>query len=123
MYHGRKKTDKPAEKTPEELKKEEELANRITNMLNEFLEIRHGRKEVENPLEFCNIMVQLCPEIYHVYNFRREILLKKFETMSLKDSYKLVGEEIMITMGLLKKRPKCYAIWSHRQWLILKAFE
>lgn len=57
MYHGRKREDEPKELSPEELKKKEELAVKITSMLAEFLEIRHGKKEVENPLEFCNIMV------------------------------------------------------------------
>lgn len=115
MYHGKKREIEKIELTPEEKAKQEALALKITNMLQEFLEIRHGKKEVKDPIEFCNIMVQLCPEIPHVYNFRREILLKQIEELKdLKASYKMICEEIMMTMGLLKKRPKCYSIWSHR---------
>ncbi|KRX09792.1 hypothetical protein PPERSA_02664 [Pseudocohnilembus persalinus] len=126
MYHGKKRPIETKKLSEEEQKQQEELANKITKMLDEFLEIRHDKKKVQEPLEFCNIMVELCPEIPHVYNFRRELLLKLFENKlknELEQQYQLVCKEIMMTMVLLKKRPKCYAIWSHRQWLVLKAYE
>lgn len=57
MYHGKKREIEKIELTPEEKAKQEALALKITNMLQEFLEIRHGKKEVKDPIEFCNIMV------------------------------------------------------------------
>ncbi|KAL4498625.1 hypothetical protein ABPG72_019743 [Tetrahymena utriculariae] len=121
--HGKRKRDvRPL--TEEERKKTEEQGDKIIGLINEFLSIRHGKKLVNNPGEYCDLVATMCPDLPTIYNYKREVLIKQFkESKSPKDKYKTLMNELQLVTALLKKSPKSYSLWSYRQWLVLQCRE
>ena len=112
MIHGEiKKNEKISD---EEKQKKEELAERININLKEFFELRHGKKDIPEKLEFTTIITQLCPDLYSAYNFRRELILEKFKSLKEDQKYEFVIKEINILNALSKRMSKSYSIWHHR---------
>lgn len=73
--HGKRKKDvRPL--TEEERKKTEEQGEKIIGLINEFLSIRHGKKPVNNPGEYCDLVATMCPDLPTIYNYKREVLIK-----------------------------------------------
>lgn len=66
----------------EERKKKQILADKICAMVEEFIKLRHNLEgaelKVKDPLEFTTVFTQMCPDLPTIYNYRREIILKKF---------------------------------------------
>lgn len=118
--HGKRKRDvKPL--TEEERQKNEEQGEKIIKIIEEFLDIRHGKKPVANPGEYCDLVSNMCPDLPTIYNYKREVIMKQFEeTKNPKDKYKLLMNELQLVTGLLKRSPKSYSLWSYRQWLVLE---
>ncbi|EPT05943.1 hypothetical protein FOMPIDRAFT_1026824 [Fomitopsis schrenkii] len=64
-------------------------------------------------------MLQLNPEFYTVWNYRREILLQGiFPTSSATEVNALLTDELSLTTSQLKQHPKVYGIWNHRRWCL-----
>lgn len=70
------------------------------------------------------------PEYYTIWNHRRRIFSSILEARSsetaLSQTTEHPGEEhingdLQLTFGLLRKFPKCYWIWNHRNWILRKA--
>lgn len=113
MIHGQTKSSKTI--SEEEKKKKEELAGKILAMSEQFLQIRSGKLENANPLEITTLLAQMCPDLYTIYNFRRELInltLGKIEES--KDKHKLISDEVDLVTALLRKQPKSYCLWHHR---------
>ena len=113
MIHGQTKSSKVT--SEEEKRKKEELAGKILAMSEQFLQIRSGKLENSNPMEVTTLLAQMCPDLYTIYNFRRELInlaLGKIEES--KDKHKLISDEVDLVTGLLRKQPKSYCLWHHR---------
>jgi len=52
-------------------------------MVDEFIKLRHNVEEAESkvkdPLEFTTVFTQMCPDLPTIYNYRRELILRKFQ--------------------------------------------
>lgn len=72
------------------------------------------------------------PEYYTIWNYRRRVIGALVEahkadagsTGSLEQlGQDLVQGDLQLTFALLRKFPKCYWIWNHRNWVLVKAEE
>lgn len=74
-------------------------------------------------------LLQQNPEYYTIWNHRRRVLGGIFEAHSTEENptktLEQLGEEfvngdLQLTFALLRKFPKCYWIWNHRNWILRK---
>lgn len=94
--------------------------------ITDYLELRDkvfkGREENIYSIDQLNLVTDLLmlnPEFYTIWNIRREILSKLFES-GLLDKSKALNDDLKFVMVLFKRYPKCYWIYNHRLW-VLKA--
>ncbi|KAL7420529.1 Rab geranylgeranyltransferase [Cryptotrichosporon argae] len=63
-------------------------------------------------------LLDLNPEFYTVWNYRRLILLDLFAASEPAAALALVQAELRQTMAYLRVHPKVYWIWTHRKWAL-----
>ncbi|KAJ7929265.1 rab-protein geranylgeranyltransferase [Mycena leptocephala] len=64
-------------------------------------------------------ILQINPEYYTVWNYRRNILLHGiFPGSSPEEINDLLTEDLSMTTAALKMHPKVYCIWNHRRWCL-----
>lgn len=64
-------------------------------------------------------LLQINPEFYTVWNYRRDILSNHHKKVLSEDALaKVFDQELNFTMLRLKEFPKVYWIWGHRTWLL-----
>lgn len=64
-------------------------------------------------------LLQLNPEFYTIWNYRREIIEKAYGSNSTK-LVQILNDELKFVMAQLRKFPKVYWIWNHRRWCLFK---
>ena len=69
----------------------------------------------QSDLEASRLLLEVNPEYYTFYNYRRRIL----EAL-LAESPHLLGQELEFSTRQLKRDYKSYCTWYHRKWIILK---
>lgn len=123
MIHGESRSSSK-QLTPEEIKQKQEKAEKINFHIRNFLEARKNLSQhsKETLLEMTFNLAQMSPEISTIYNVRRELLTKAIEELPEKspERYEKIVKEIELVNFLLKKQPKSYSLFTHRQWLILQ---
>lgn len=67
-------------------------------------------------------LLSLNPEFYTIWNYRREVLLDLFSSNTLVKKETLEND-LKFVMAQLKRYPKCYWIWNHRVWCLLRLQE
>lgn len=87
-------------------------------MRNDFFEIKKQNKKCFNTLLKLNELVEVNPEFYTVWHYRKEIFLKNFDINDNEVFCSKLEKELDFTMRLLKKYTKCYWIWNHRMWCL-----
>ncbi|KAF9072946.1 rab-protein geranylgeranyltransferase [Rhodocollybia butyracea] len=64
-------------------------------------------------------LLQVNPEFYTIWNYRRRILLNGIIPQSTPEQIRdILAEELSMTMAALKVHPKVYWIWNHRGWCL-----
>ncbi|KAJ7871443.1 rab-protein geranylgeranyltransferase [Mycena olivaceomarginata] len=64
-------------------------------------------------------ILQINPEFYTAWNYRRKILLQGiFPASSPEEINDLLTEDLSMTTAALKMHPKVYWIWNHRRWCL-----
>ena len=126
MIHAEKSPNQPPP-TPEELRQKLETAEKINFHILHFLSARKNLSQIptETLLEMTVNLAQMSPEIYTIYNVRRELLTKKIAEIPDKnpERYELILKELELVNFLLKKQQKSYSLFIHRQWLIIQALK
>ncbi|KAF5830299.1 hypothetical protein DUNSADRAFT_14773 [Dunaliella salina] len=64
-------------------------------------------------------LLKVVPEIYTIWNFRREALAPVFEAGG-EPAQKASDTELSLTQACLVENPKSYSTWHHRKWVVLK---
>ena len=70
-------------------------------------------------LDFTSILMQLCSDIPTIFNFRRQLINILLEGKTPEEVGKVLGGELKLSTKLMQSDPKCYTLWSYRQWLVL----
>ena len=112
MIHSRKKSHKII--SPEEEAKNLELSMKINNKIKEFLVIRHNPSNVSDPLKYTETMAKITPEIYTIYNFRKEIISNRLKDYTFEKQYEFFCQELQTIVPLMMQYPKSYSLWHHR---------
>ncbi|KAJ8583575.1 rab-protein geranylgeranyltransferase [Rhizopogon salebrosus TDB-379] len=64
-------------------------------------------------------LLQINPEFYTVWNYRRNILLNGiFPQSTPEEINNILSNELSMTTAALKANPKVYWIWNHRRWCL-----
>lgn len=121
MIHGETRSiSKPF--TEEEIKQKHEKAEKINFHIQNFLEARKNLSLLppETLFEMTFNLSQMSPEIYTIYNVRRELITNSLSLSPAesKDRYDLLLKELDLVNFLLKKQAKSYSLFTHRQWII-----
>lgn len=79
----------------------------------------------QSQLELTTTVLDVAPELYSIWNYRRRVLLthlkdlqntKDDKNANLKLIVELLVKELKYTQTLLKQYPKSYWLWNHRSW-------
>ncbi|ODV62615.1 Rab geranylgeranyltransferase BET4 [Ascoidea rubescens DSM 1968] len=122
------------ERLSEEARRNKKLRDRarIRNYktLNAMVLVRRDKRDYsEDAFRLSTKLLDLNPEYYTIWNYRREIFLNglfqdpgdaaKGETAVSNDMIPAILErELKFLIVLLKRFPKCYWIWNHRMWCL-----
>ncbi|CCM02932.1 uncharacterized protein FIBRA_05047 [Fibroporia radiculosa] len=81
---------------------------------------RRKRKDwSKDALELTTRVLQINPELYTVWNYRRDIFLNGiFPTSEPSQVNDILSNDLSFTMTHLKQHPKVYWIWNHRRWCL-----
>lgn len=60
----------------------------------------------------------LSPDFMTLWNYRREIFKHLWEAADTPARLEMVKSELMMLLKLIKRSPKSYTLWFHRQWTI-----
>ncbi|SJL04515.1 uncharacterized protein ARMOST_07882 [Armillaria ostoyae] len=103
-----------ARKAREQAKIKEYLA------LNEDILTRKKNKDwSKEALDLTTRMLQINPEFYTVWNYRRAILLNGiFAGRTPQEINEFLSDDLSLTTVALKVHPKVYWIWNHRRWCL-----
>lgn len=64
-------------------------------------------------------MLQVNPEFYTVWNYRRNIYLNAvFPNSTPEQVNEILEKDLVMTTIALKAHPKVYCIWTHRRWCL-----
>ncbi|KAH8081570.1 hypothetical protein HD553DRAFT_275011, partial [Filobasidium floriforme] len=63
-------------------------------------------------------VLDINPEFYTIWNFRREILLGGLLDGQVLTSVTLLQQDLKLTVSYLQIHPKVYWIWTHRKWCL-----
>lgn len=64
------------------------------------------------------VILETNPEFYTIWNYRREILVKQNQSLTIEEQKKKFEVEIKLVDSLLKAAPKSYWVWNHRRWIL-----
>ncbi|KAH3663536.1 hypothetical protein OGAPHI_004937 [Ogataea philodendri] len=82
--------------------------------------LRHKQAQLYTESAFAETakLLDVNPELYTIWNYRRDILLDWFKPDTPEATHELIKQELVFTVGHLKRFPKCYWIWNHRKWCL-----
>eukprot|EP01083_Nonionella_stella_P040566 110054_1 len=86
-------------------------------LTSKVLNLRKQRSYSEESLKLCTTVLEINPEYYTMWNFRREILQKFFEDTPDQKST-LCAADLGVVERALRRNPKSYNAWFHRTWII-----
>jgi geranylgeranyl transferase type-2 subunit alpha len=118
--HGRRKADVVVE-TQEMAKLRLQKIEKYCKLVKKIQTRRNqGLKDLET-LELTSKLLTVNPEVYTIWNYRKEIVLDLFDKATdLEQKTALCRTELMITETALKKNVKSYVSWYHRKWIVDK---
>ncbi|CAH2988757.1 unnamed protein product [Chilo suppressalis] len=117
--HGRVKVRTSEE---EKARKEKERQEKLKIFKNVMQKIQFKRNEGEldqELLELTGNVLTSNPDIYTLWNIRREIIIIYKKDVKMKENMsKLYDSELQLTEYCLKINPKSYGSWHQREWVL-----
>jgi len=88
-------------------------------LTNSVLSRKKARDWSRDAFDQTEHLLELNPEFYTVWNYRRNIILNGiFPQSTPEDNNDLLANELSMTMAALRQHPKVYWIWNHRRWCL-----
>ena len=122
MFHGIKKSD-IKKLTPEEEKKNEEKLKKIAVIHKQVLKIKKECKYSAANLDFLLKAGQLMADYPTIWDVRKILIEQYIPTITEDELYEFLKKEITSIQGIMLRNPKCYLLWYHRIWCLIKALE
>eukprot|EP00879_Flechtneria_rotunda_P017718 GHRR01018574.1.p1 GENE.GHRR01018574.1~~GHRR01018574.1.p1 ORF type:complete len:440 (+),score=158.00 GHRR01018574.1:268-1587(+) len=83
------------------------------------LECRRQHRYDEAALKASEKLLKVVPEIYTIWNYRREALQPILKAGG-EAAQKAADNELALTQACLLENPKSYSTWHHRKWVVLQ---
>ncbi|KAF9532343.1 rab-protein geranylgeranyltransferase [Crepidotus variabilis] len=117
--HGIRRVRQTQEERQASKRKELAKIEEFNALTQRILARKKGNDWSDEAFQLTTKLLQINPEFYTLWNYRRNILLKgKFPNSSPEQVHELLEDELSMTMTALKVRPKVYWIWNHRMWCL-----
>ncbi|EIW67518.1 geranylgeranyl transferase type-2 subunit alpha [Tremella mesenterica] len=84
----------------------------------EILTLKKNKIYTPDALKKTTELLDLNPEFYTIWNYRRHILLHLFNSANPEEIVSLLTTDLRLTMSYLQVHPKVYWIWNHRKWCL-----
>lgn len=119
--HGRPRDYKRKLQEPKAQEGHRKKVDAIRNGTALVLECRRQRKYDAAVMDASAKLLKVVPEIYTLWNFRREALEAVFSPGNGGDEARRASEaELALTFACLQENPKSYSAWHHRKWVVRK---
>jgi len=105
---------------PAKLKKKQVKAALYGKLAAEVLGRRRARQYDAESLQLSARLLELNPEVYTVWNYRREAIGPVLEQQASEEARAVVATELALTQKALAANPKSYAAWHHRAWVVVQ---
>ncbi|VVD01808.1 unnamed protein product [Leptidea sinapis] len=116
--HGRLKVRTSEEEKYRKDKERQEKLKIFQHAMRKIISKRkQGEKDVEQ-LELTGKVLANNPDIYTLWNIRREIIEHLRKLQSDEELIKLCDSELSLTEYCLKINPKSYCAWHQREWIL-----
>ncbi|CAK5279370.1 unnamed protein product, partial [Mycena citricolor] len=120
IMHGVKRVRHSPEALAAKKAKEQDKIKDYLALTDEILGKRDAGDLSREAFDLTTRILQMNPEFYTVWNYRRNILLGNiFPSSTPVQTNDLLTEELSMTTVALKLHPKVYWIWNHRRWCLL----
>ncbi|XP_045765617.1 geranylgeranyl transferase type-2 subunit alpha [Maniola jurtina] len=116
--HGRIKVRTTEEEKARKEKERQEKLKIFKHAMQKIFKKRKDGEQDEEQLEITGKTLSSNPDIYTLWNIRREILIVFSKTKSEEDMSKLYDTELSLTEYCLKINPKSYCAWHQREWVL-----
>ncbi|KAG5716262.1 Geranylgeranyl transferase type-2 subunit alpha [Termitomyces sp. T112] len=117
--HGVKRIRQSAQVLEAKRLREKAKLDDYLSLTQDVLSRKKSRDWSEEALQLTSRLLQVNPEFYTIWNYRRNIFLNGiFPRSSLEEINDLITKDLSSTMTALKAHPKVYWIWNHRRWCL-----
>jgi geranylgeranyl transferase type-2 subunit alpha len=134
--HNRKKSDAPRSSAELEGIRKKKLA--YSAVANKLLDMKVNGVLTADALAFSDGLLKQNPDYYSIWNYRRTILLSMYGDggevapiglsssapgskegrLDSAQAHALRDTELALSAAAIKKNPKSYGAWYHRQWIL-----
>ncbi|KAF3790154.1 Geranylgeranyl transferase type-2 subunit alpha [Nymphaea thermarum] len=98
-------------------------AERLCSLQADFLRSHQNQIYTREALETSSKLLQINPEAYTTWNYRKIAVSRLLESETDHDKIKsILDEELRVVENALWQNPKSYGAWHHRKWVISKGF-
>ena len=108
-------------RSPETVAAAEKKAALFGDLCERVLQARQDGDYSKESLQMSEKLVAINPEMYTVWNYRREYLVPILEGGG-EEAVEAVAHELGLTERALMKNPKSYSTFHHRKWIVSSGF-
>ncbi|WRT68040.1 uncharacterized protein IL334_005015 [Kwoniella shivajii] len=116
--HGIKRSRLTPQAAEAKRLKEQSKIESYLGLQQDVLERKRSKDHTIESLEQTTRLLDLNPEFYTIWNFRRNILLSLFPSLSPEEIVSHLTSDLRLTTSYLLVHPKVYWIWNHRKWCL-----
>lgn len=117
--HGRKRS-KRAAVSAEELRAQRAKLGKLRALGDIALQSYRAKDYSDNSLQLTTKLLSVNPDFGTLWNFRRTILLSRWNGLTHAQRAEVAQEELRLTAEAISQRnPKSYGAWFHRKWVVL----
>ncbi|WWC88407.1 uncharacterized protein L201_003318 [Kwoniella dendrophila CBS 6074] len=116
--HGIKRTRITPQAAEAKRLKEQGKIEAYLALEQDVLSRKRSKDYTTESLEQTTKLLDLNPEFYTIWNFRRNILLSLFPSLSPEEVVFYLKSDLKLTTSYLLVHPKVYWIWNHRIWCL-----
>ncbi|RZF34884.1 hypothetical protein LSTR_LSTR012881 [Laodelphax striatellus] len=116
--HGRVKVRTTEEQKELERKEREKKVKVYKAAIQKVFAKRKNNELDDEGLEITGQILLSNPDIYTLWNYRKEIVLHYKEIRPAEELEEVVKTELYLAESCLRKNPKSYCAWYHRCWIL-----
>ena len=122
MFHGVKKKDMK-KLTEQEMKKNEETLKKLKVIQTKILQIKAENKYSDKTMDFLIKAAKLMSDYPTIWSIRKKLMEQYITNNKIEDNHKFLKKDTQQIIPIMKENPKCYLLWYHRIWCLIKIME